>query len=159
MFGDKTLKETKKVVQEFFKQAGFEAGITAERKENQKISVKITTEEPKRLIGQRGETLLEIQRLIRAIIRKKTKESFYLDLDINEYKEKKDQYLKETVRSLADEVALSQEEKALPPMSSYQRRIIHLELADRKDVSTKSVGEGADRKIIIIPSSGFNKIL
>lgn len=151
MFGDKTLKEIKKTTEEFFQKAGFEVGIDAERKENEKISIKITAEDPKTLIGQGGETLMEIQRLIRAMARRKLEDNFYLDLDINGYKEKKEDYLKETARSLADEASLDQEEKTMPPMSSYERRVVHLELADRSDVATESRGEGRERRVVIIP--------
>jgi len=39
----------------------------------------------------------------------------------------------------------------LDPMPSFERRIIHLELADRKDIKTESVGEGVERRIVIRP--------
>ncbi len=151
MFGDKTLKEIKKITQEFFQKAGFGAKVSAERKENEKISVKITTEDPKILIGQGGETLMEIQRLIRAMARRKLEDNFYFDLDINGYKEKKEDYLKETARSLANEAALDQEEKIMPSMSSYERRVVHLELAERSDVTTESRGEERERRVVIKP--------
>ncbi len=151
MFGDKTLKEIKKITREFFEKAGFEVKIESEKKEDGKITVRITTEDPKTLIGQGGETLMEIQKLIKSMARRKIEDNFYLDLDINEYKEKKEDYLKESARSLADEVALSQEEKAMLPMSSYERRVIHLELADRSDVITESKGEGRERRVVVKP--------
>ena len=76
---------------------------------------------------------------------------FYIDLDINDYKKKKKDYLKELACSIANEVALSKKQKELPPMSAYERRIIHLELAERQDVSTESIGQEPERKVIITP--------
>ena len=78
---------------------------------------------------------------------------FYIDLDIQNYKKKKAEYLKELARSLADEVSLTKKEKNLDPMPAYERRIIHLELAERKDISTESIGEEPERKIVIRPCS------
>ncbi|PJA84129.1 MAG: hypothetical protein CO145_02195, partial [Candidatus Nealsonbacteria bacterium CG_4_9_14_3_um_filter_37_13] len=69
----------------------------------------------------------------------------------NGYKKKKLDYLKELARSLADEVALTKKEKNLPPMAAYERRIIHLELAGRSDVTTESIGEEPERRVVVRP--------
>ena len=64
---------------------------------------------------------------------------------------KKMEYLKEIARSAADEVAINKTEKELPPMPPYERRIIHMEIAERTDVKTESVGEEPERRIVISP--------
>ena len=115
------------------------------------VDLDIKLEEPQILIGQGGQTLFEIQRLLRTILNKKLQTVFYLNLDINDYKKKKIDYLKDLAKDLANEVALTKQEKSLPPMPSYERRIIHAELAQRTDVATESQGEGPDRHIIIKP--------
>ena len=76
---------------------------------------------------------------------------FYLDLDINDYKNKKIEYLKNLAKESADEVFLVKKTKTLPPMSSYERRIIHEELSQRQDVTTQSQGEGDNRQVVINP--------
>ncbi len=111
----------------------------------------ITLEEPQIFIGEKGQTLFEIQRLLRAIVTKKIQKIFYLNLDINNYKQSKVEYLKKMSKELADEVSLTKEEKVLFPMPSYERRIIHTELTQRLDVITESRGEGANRRIVIKP--------
>jgi spoIIIJ-associated protein len=115
------------------------------------INISINLEEPQILIGQGGQTLFEIQRLLRTILSKKLGKIFYLNLDINEYKRKKEEYLKSFVQSSADEVTLSKKEKSLSPMSAYERRIVHSELSQRTDIITESQGEGASRYIVIKP--------
>ncbi len=146
-------EEIIKIIQEFFQKMGFEAEIKVLDEIEKTIPVKIKTEEPKILIGQNGQTLREIQHLLKAILKRKISEEFYLDLDINDYKKKKTEYLKEMADSIADEVALSKQEKQLPPMPNYERRIIHLELTKRNDVITESIGEGIDRRVVIKPKS------
>ena len=59
--------------------------------------------------------------------------------------------MRETANSVADEVALTKKEKELAPMPAYERRVIHLELADRKDVTTESIGEEPKRRVVIRP--------
>ena len=83
------------------------------------------------------------------MISESREEPFYIDLDINNYKKKKMEYLKELAKSVADEVAITKKEKELPPMSAYERRIIHLELAARGDVTTESIGQEPERKVVI----------
>jgi len=151
MITNQNLEEIKKVICEFFQKTSFEVKVEVLRLEDGTIPVKIKTDEPKILIGQNGQTLAEIQHLLKAMLRHKISERFYIDIDINDYKEKKIEYLKETARFSADEVVLNKKERALAPMSAYERRIIHLELANREDVTTKSIGEGPERKVMIRP--------
>ncbi|MBU2539714.1 hypothetical protein KJ786_00925 [Patescibacteria group bacterium] len=116
---------------------------------NDSIELNIKVDDPQILIGERGQTLNEIQRLLRVVLNKKLDKAFYLNLDINEYRKKKTEYLKTMARELADEVVLTKEEKVLSPMSSYERRIIHAELAGRPDIITESEGEGLERRVVI----------
>jgi len=146
-----SLQQIKELINEFFNKTGFEAEVEILGLQDKTIPVKIKTEDPKILIGQNGQTLTDIQHLLKAILSHKITEQFYIDLDINNYKEKKIEYLKETAKELADTVSLARREKILPPMSSYERRIVHMELANRSDVTTESTGQGLDRKIIIRP--------
>ncbi|MGD0576463.1 MAG: R3H domain-containing nucleic acid-binding protein [Candidatus Staskawiczbacteria bacterium] len=115
------------------------------------VNLDVKLEEPQILIGQGGQTLFEIQRLLKTILNKKLQKVFYFNLDINDYKKKKIEYLKSLAKELADQVSLTKEEKSLLPMPSYERRIIHAELAERTDVLTESKGDGFDRHIVIKP--------
>jgi len=147
----KNLEEIKRIITKFFEKMGFEIRIETILPKEETLPVSIKIEDPKILIGEKGKTLAEIQHLLRAIIIKKIGERIFLDLDISDYKKKKYQYLRELARSLADEVALTKNEKALSPMPASERRIIHLELAERKDVVTESMGEEPGRRIIVRP--------
>ena len=113
------------------------------------VNLNIKLSEPQILIGERGQTLFETQRLLKIILNKKLQKNFYLNLDINDYKNKKVEYLKDLANDLANEVSITKKEKVLIPMSSYERRIIHAELAQRPDIITESQGDGIDRHIVI----------
>ena len=152
MISQNNLKEIKKTVDEFFEKTGLDIEAEIMAPEGRVVFIKTRTDEPKVLIGQNGKTLAEIQRLLRAVLRKRIPEEFYINLDINNYKIKKAEYLKETARDLADEVALNKEEKKMDPMSAYERRIVHVELSERQDIITRSVGQEPERYIVIWPA-------
>ena len=145
------LEQIKEEVIKFFDKTTFDLDINISVKENSTICINVNSEEPQILIGERGQTLADIQRLLKMILKKKTNEVIYVDLDINDYKKSRMNNLKELARQTADEVVLSNEEKTLFAMSPYERRVVHLELAERLDISTESVGNDPGRKIIIKP--------
>ncbi len=119
--------------------------------ERELVKVEINVQEPQVLIGQGGQTLFELGRLLRIMLNKKLQKDFYLDLDINNYKKQKVEYLKKMATDLADQVAQTKEAKTLPPMPSYERRIIHSELTGREDVVAESQGEGEGRCVVVRP--------
>lgn len=149
------VNKIKNTAEEFFSKMTMPASkieanfLPAENGEKEAVDVQVTMPEPQILIGQGGQTLFEIQRLLRTILNKKLQTIFYLNLDINEYKKKKTEYLKNMAKDLANEVALSKQEKILPPMPAYERRVVHAELSNRTDVVTESQGEGLERHIVI----------
>jgi len=142
----------KETVADFFRKMTIDVDIRYVDQREEIVPIEIITEEPQLLIGEKGQTLSEIQHLLKSILRRKIETPFYIDLDINDYKKKKMEYLKEMARSAADEVAINKTEKELPPMPPYERRIIHMEIAGRLDVKTESVGEEPERRIVIKPS-------
>jgi len=153
MIEKEQLNQIKQLIQGFFQRTSFDVEVEILSPEEKTVPVRIKTEEPKILIGQGGQTLAEIQHLLKAMLSRQIQEQFYIDLDINDYKRKKIEYLKDTAKELADEVALNKKEKTLAPMPAYERRIIHLELASREDIATESVGREPERKVVIRPCS------
>lgn len=146
-------EKIKTAAEDFFKKTGLTLGVEVKNQTDSTIFVNVKADEPQFLIGERGQTLSEIQRLLRAVLRRQAESpaSFYVDVDINDYKKKKTEYLIEVAKTAADEVAITKREKELPQMSSYERRVIHTELALRTDVVTESVGDEPERRVIIKP--------
>ena len=148
---NKNYSETiKKEAEIFFGKATFNVDVSVVS-DGDIFLINIKTDNPKIMIGERGQTLIEIQHLLRILLRKKLEESFLIELDINGYKKKKEEALMEVARDIADEVSFYKKEKILPPMSSYERRIIHLSLKDRIDVETESINEDKERRIVVKP--------
>ncbi|OQX00986.1 hypothetical protein BWK69_00240 [Candidatus Parcubacteria bacterium A4] len=151
MLSQENLEIIKDTVRSFFEKTGFDCEIEFLPQDDLTMPVNLKCEDPQILIGEGGQTLFEIQHIIRAMLRKKIAEPFFVDIDICDYKKKKTIQLKEMARYTADDVSLYGAEKELPSMSAYDRRIIHTELANRSDVLTESFGEGEDRRIVVKP--------
>ncbi len=145
-------EEIKNITEEFFKKADFEVGVEVEQKE-ELINIDIQTSDAQTLIGRQGLVLSDIQLLLRKIIKKKTNEDFYISVDIDNYKKNKENYLKDLAWNVADEVLKTGQEKEIPLVSSFDRRIVHIELQQRNDVLTESIGDGEERRIIVKPAS------
>jgi spoIIIJ-associated protein len=151
MLSQSDIEKIQKEIYIFFQKMTFDIVVELLPPEENTASINLKSDDPQILIGEGGQTLFDIQRLLTLILRKEIGQIFFLDLDINSYKKKKNEYLKELARSTADEVSLAKKEKALGPMSAYERRVIHMELAGRNDVTTGSTGEEPERRVVIKP--------
>jgi spoIIIJ-associated protein len=106
-----------------------------------------------RLVGRRGETLASLQYLTRLITSRELQRRAELIVDVDGYKAKRAASLRALATRLADDAVQSQRTVTLEPMPPHERRIIHLALRERADVTTRSIGEGTARKVTILPSS------
>lgn len=146
------LKNIKNIVKEFFEKTTLDIEVDFIGQREDSLLVNLKTEKPRTLIGEGGWTLVEIQHLLNVIVRKKSEEPLFIDLDVSNYKKRKIEYLKELARSVADEVVLNKEERLLASMPAYERRVVHMELKEREDVITESMGKDPDRGVLIKPA-------
>lgn len=140
-----------KIILEFFEKMGIEENPEEFEITEDTVSFKIKSNEPEVLIGKRGKTLTRIQSLLAKIINKQTGSKFFINFDVNDYKKRKIDYLEEIAKETAEEVTLSKEEKILPPMTPFERRIIHITLSENTSVITESEGNEPERKVVIKP--------
>lgn len=103
------------------------------------------------LIGRRGETLANIQYLLRLMVNQRLKQWKNIVVDVEQYKERRVTQLTQLANRMAEQVATSHRAISLEPMPANERRIIHLTLRDHPSVYTESSGEGDRRKVSIVP--------
>ena len=103
------------------------------------------------LIGRRGQTLSCLQYLVRIIIGHQEKVWVPIVIDVEGYKQRRCNALQSLAWRIAEQVTQRKEPFALEPMPAFDRRIIHLTLADHLDVTTESSGEGEARRVVVIP--------
>ena len=107
-------------------------------------------------IGKNGQNISAVEHLIKILLfRKFEKDNIRpvnFSVDINDYRKLRSSFIIKTAREVADKVSQTRRSEALVPMSSYERKLVHTELASFKDVETESVGEEPRRRIIIKPT-------
>jgi spoIIIJ-associated protein len=74
-------------------------------------------------------------------------------VNVGDYREKEEDYLKSLAASTAQRARETKEPQNLYNLKPWQRRIIHLALSEEKDLTTESMGEGEERYLIIKPKS------
>ena len=78
--------------------------------------------------------------------------------DINNYRQERENLITELARAAAKKVLFTKQEVSLPAMNSYERRLVHVELAMHPEVTTESIGEGKERYVVIKPIEEVVKI-
>ena len=141
-------EETKRLLALMKVKAEFEVN---EDQENEAITVQLTTEEPGILIGFHGETLAAFQLILGLIANKKLEEWVRVLVNVNDYRQKREESLKAVALNAAQKVKFSNEAVVLTNLSPAERRIIHLALADHPDVESLSEGQGRERRLVIKP--------
>lgn len=120
--------------------------------DRQIISVEIEGDDLSFLIGRHAETLNAIQYLISLMVSHEFNRWIPIQVDIQNYRSRRERELQKLARRLADQVVATGRKQTLEPMPANERRIIHIELRKRDDVFTESVGEDPYRKVYIYPA-------
>ena len=161
----KTQKVVTETITEILDVMGLGAEIEEEKIENigsgmeEIFTVNLSTEQPNLLIGQYGSNLQSLQHLVGIVVRRKMLEDentedgneneIRFNIDVNSYKKQKKESLIKLAETMADQVSYSKNSVALRPMSSYERKIIHMEISDKKNLATESTGDDLMRRVII----------
>jgi spoIIIJ-associated protein len=103
------------------------------------------------LIGWRGDTLRALQLLLNNMVRREMPEAEPVVLDIERYRARREDSVRELALRVADRAKQNQERIGLEAMQPFERRAVHTALADDPDVSTESEGEDPDRRVVISP--------
>ena len=113
------------------------------------ILVEIHGDDLSILIGRKAETLNALQYITSLIVGKELGRSVPLSVDVEGYRTRRKEQLKQLAHQLADQVVQTGRSQALEPMSPSERRTIHIELRDHPEVYTESAGNGDHRKVVI----------
>jgi spoIIIJ-associated protein len=105
------------------------------------------------LIGRRGQTMVSLQYIIRLIMTHKMQVKMPIILDIEGYKQRRCEGLRALAERLAEQVKTRRLPFTMEPMPAFERRVIHVALADHPDVVTESTGIGESRKVVISPKN------
>lgn len=100
-------------------------------------------------IGRRGETLDALQYLCSVVVNHNRSKFLRVVLDTGNYREKREKTLENLAKNMAAKAKRTGRNQMLEPMNPYERRIIHTAVQDIDGISSWSVGEGGNRRVII----------
>ena len=145
----------KTLLEGMLKELGFACqGITVSEEEGGITRVDIESNEASKIIGWHGETLNSIKHMLKAIMRTKEQldRSPFIVLDVDGYRRAQEDKVRGMAARKADFVRRTGNRVALPPMSPYFRRLVHLHVSNSpelQDLTTVSSGEGDYRQIVL----------
>ena len=123
----------------------------SDREDRRTIHVDVRGDDLSILIGRRSETLNAFQYVASLMVGKEVQQWVQLVVDVEGYRSRREKQLRRMARRMAEQAIKTGRRQVLEPMSSNERRIIHLELREHPAVTTESIGEEPYRKVTIIP--------
>lgn len=130
---------------------GIEASIEEYEGDEGEIILDIVGDDLGILIGRHGRTLDALQILVSAITNRTLEQRYPVVVDISGYRHRRRLKLEEIARRAADRVARQHQAVELRPMTSFERRVIHITLRDDRRVRTESEGVEPRRMVVIHP--------
>lgn len=151
-----TLREREEVTRakEFIKNVTEKLGMNIEQEasyneEDKLLKIELKGEGLGLLIGRRGETLDSIQYLTNIFVNKKSEDYVKVTIDAENYRARREEALVSLAKRTASKAVKYRKNMIIEPKNPYERRIIHEALQDYPEVTTYSVGEDPNRKVIV----------
>lgn len=120
--------------------------------ENPDLVVRFTGEDVDLLLANKAELLLSLEQLTMEVLRMTADEHSLLQFDANDYRTLRIEELRLSAVTAAEKVKKSKVPFEFSPMTSRERRIIHLALRNEPEVRSESAGMGSYRQVIVYPA-------
>ena len=151
-----TIKETPAIracdfIETLIKNMNLEATVEIVEQDDEGVYLAINGNNLGLLIGRRGDVLDSLQYLATLAANIEKRGFYRVTVDVEGYREKRAETLRGVAKRMSEKVLKYKKSFALEPMNAYERRIIHSACQSIEGVTTRSIGEGADRKIVISP--------
>jgi len=146
------IEQVKNVIIELLQKCGSNVQVEFEESITKGLIFNVSTPDSYLLIGRQGATLQSLQILVQALAAKKFKseQPFWFTLDVDDYKRKREWYLKETAKGAVDQLKRVGRPQALEPMPNYERRFVHAYLQEHfPETESSSIGYEPYRKIVL----------
>ncbi|MDB4985912.1 MAG: RNA-binding protein Jag, partial [Myxococcaceae bacterium] len=150
---DGKAEAARRVTQGILDRMDLEASVHI-RENDESVVLDIDGPDAGRAIGKKGMTLEALQFLVNKIVNRDPDERRHIVLDSGDYRERHDNGLVSMAKREAKRAVTSGRPVTLEPMSARDRRVIHVSLAKFAGITTRSEGEGMERRLQIIPARG-----
>ncbi len=142
----------KGIITELLGQLGVSGSVEFEESITKGLVFNISSPDSFLLIGRQGATLHSVETLVRALAAKKlqSQEPFWFTLDVDDYKRKREWFLKETAKAAVEKLKMTGRGQALEPMPNYERRLVHAYLQEHHpEVESSSIDNEPYRKVVL----------
>lgn len=147
---DDMKKDAKQFISTILSSAGFSAVVGINNDVTDVVYLMIDDEyETARIIGKDGQTLSAFQTILQSYMAKTYAQFVPVFVDCNDYFSLKIEKAQEKAKELEQKLSDERESIELFPMTALERRAIHMLYKDSDRISTHSVGEGDDRRIVL----------
>jgi len=120
-----------------------------EKNEDGKTYIHMHSDQAGYVIGKRGKTLEAIQFIVNLVVQQFTGEPPKILLDIENYRERRANYLTDIALKIAQMVKKTNKSRLMEPLNPYERRIVHMALQEDGVVETESEGQGIYKRVRI----------
>jgi spoIIIJ-associated protein len=120
--------------------------------ENPEITVQFEGPDVEILLGNRAELLLSLEHLSMEALRLPPEDHSLISFDANDYRLLRVEELRMSALAAAEKVKRTRTPFHFNPMTSRERRVIHLALRDEKELRSESVGLGPARAVVVVPA-------
>jgi spoIIIJ-associated protein len=148
-----TAESVKKLVAELLERMGIRCQVTAHETE-EAITVDVSGRDLGMLIGWRGETLRALQTMTNLLASRHLGPERRVIVDVEKYRQRRENTVREIAFRAARQVKMTGDPITLDAMQPFERRAIHMALAEDPDVGTGSIGEEPERRVVVSPSAG-----
>lgn len=155
---DYVLEIAREVVSELLEKMKVRAELSAEylpaedARSRVPVRVNVKGDDLSYLIGRQAETINALQYISSLIINKEIGRSIPLIVDVEGYRSRRENQLRQLARRMADQAVATGRRQVLEPMPANERRIVHIALRENPGVTTESIGEEPRRKVTILPT-------
>ncbi|MBU3922885.1 hypothetical protein KJ684_01445 [Patescibacteria group bacterium] len=150
------MEKIKQTIKELFKSIGINDIKIDIKKDNstkdrELLMINVLTEQADFLLKDEALELNALQHILRLLVLRTAPDHNFIILDINNYKEKRQKLLEKLAEKIIKDIRKTKKSIVLDPMPAYERRIIHLKLAEQPDIVSESTGQEPERKIVVRP--------
>ena len=143
-------KDIQKIAQQLLDLTGVKSVVEVVKQDEETYEVNINTEsEAGLLIGFRGENISSLQTILGMMVKSNLGEWKRILVNIGDYREKQENKLKELGDSAADRAIETRQSQPIYNLNALQRRVVHMHLSNRGDVTSESEGEEPNRYLVV----------
>jgi spoIIIJ-associated protein len=141
-------EKARSLVDGLLKHMGIQAQVTA-RPGSDPLTLDISGRDLGALIGWRGETLRALQSVTNVMVGKHLAEGERIIVDVERYRQRREHTVREIALRAARQVKMTGDAITLDAMQAFERRAIHLALEGDPEVTSSSIGEDPERRVVV----------